>query len=86
MAHTQRSASKSRESELVPLLQNESDLSAITLLEYLQNKYSGEYPDSLHRTLQRRVKTWRALHGSGKDVMFRQEHPLANKVYLILLN
>lgn len=60
--------------ELVPLLQNEPNLAPITLLEYLQSKYSGHYPDKLLRTLQRRVKQWRAEFGPAQDVMFRQEH------------
>lgn len=67
------------EAELVPLLQNNNALSAITLLEYLQNKYGDTYPDSLYRTLQRRVKNWRALYGPEKEVMFRQEHVLGRQ-------
>ena len=44
------------QSELVPLLQKSPGLTAITLLEYLQEKYVDEYPDTIHRTLQRRVQ------------------------------
>ena len=29
----------------------------------------------IRRTLERRVRTWRALHGAEQDVIFRQEHP-----------
>ena len=47
--------------ELLPLLEQTPNLQAITLLEYLQERYPEQYPDSLHRTLQRRVKQWRAL-------------------------
>jgi len=60
--------------ELVPLLEQHPQLQAITLLEKLQAQYKGEYPDSLLRTLQRRVKQWSIKHGSEKEVMFRQEH------------
>lgn len=60
--------------ELVGLLEQHPQLSATTLLEYLQEHYPGEYPDSLKRTLQRRVKRWRALHGQSKAVMFTQRH------------
>jgi len=62
------------ESELMPMLEQTPSLTAITLLEYLQNKYDDAYPDSLLRTLQRRVKQWRALYGPEKEVMFRQVH------------
>lgn len=61
------------ESELRPMLEQTPSLTAITLLEYLQNKYD-DYPDRLLRTLQRRVKQWRALYGPEKEVMFRQVH------------
>src|SRR5438270_11521597 len=30
----------------------------------------------IRRTLERRIRTWRALNGAERDVMFRQEHPL----------
>ena len=60
--------------ELVGLLEEHPQLSPMTLLEYVQERYPGEYPDSVLRTLQRRVKQWRALHGQGKAVMFTQRH------------
>ncbi len=59
--------------EIVPLLEKESDLSPITLFEVLQKKYPGEYQDSKLRTFQRRVHKWKALQGSDREVMFRQE-------------
>ncbi len=62
------------ESELKPMLENHPGLQAITLLEYLQAKYPDDYSDSVWRTLQRRIKTWRALQGPEKEVMFRQTH------------
>lgn len=62
------------ESELKPMLESTPTLQAITLLEYLQGKYPEDYPDSVWRTLQRRVKTWQALQGPEKEVMFYQTH------------
>ena len=59
---------------LLPMLEQTPSLQAITLLEYLQDNYAQEYDDKLLRTLQRRVKQWRALHGPEKEVMFRQHH------------
>jgi hypothetical protein len=33
------------------------------------------YCAGIRRTLERRIRTWRALHGAERDVIFRQEHP-----------
>lgn len=62
------------ESELRPMLEREPGLLPITLLEYLQKQHPGEYQRSVLRTLQRRVKQWRAVSGPPKEVMFSQEH------------
>ena len=48
-------------------------LSPVTLYEYLQQQYPGEYPTVL-RTLQRRVREWKALHGTAPEVMFELRH------------
>lgn len=61
--------------ELVPLLEKESTLTGLTLWEYLDEKYPGRYPYQCLRTLQRRVKHWRATRGPDKEVMFRQSVP-----------
>ena len=63
------------ESELAPLLEREPQLSAITLWEYLDDTYPGRYPERLLRTLQRRLKQWRATQGPAKPVIFRQTVP-----------
>jgi len=47
---------------------------ATFILEELQKQYPDKYPDNLLRTLQRRIKRWRALFGKDKEVMFRQVH------------
>ncbi len=60
-------------SELEPMLQAEPRLKPMTLFEYLQEKYPGEYPRVL-RTLQRRVSDWKALHGPSPEVMFTMRH------------
>ncbi len=62
------------ETELMPLLEQTPGLQPITLLEYIQSRYPGEYPDKVLRTLQRRTKQWQALLGPEKEVMFRQTH------------
>ena len=44
-------------------LERSPGVKALTLLEWLQERYPGEYPDKLLRTLQLRVKDWRAPFG-----------------------
>jgi transposase InsO family protein len=63
------------DAEVVPLLQADAQLNAITLLEELQRRHPGEYGASVLRTLQRRMRQWRAVHGAERDVFFAQEHP-----------
>ena len=47
---------------------------ALTLFEYLQRKYPGKFSDGQLRTLQRRIKVWRATEGPGREVFFSQKH------------
>ncbi len=63
------------EAECVPLLTAEPDLTGTTLWEYLDERWPGCYPESQIRTLQRRVKHWRAIQGPDKPVIFRQSLP-----------
>ena len=63
------------QNELVPLLTTSPKLEARTLLEELQRRHEGQYSDKLLRTLQRRVKQWKAVSGPEKEVIFRQNHP-----------
>lgn len=63
------------EAELVPLLEQEPTLTGLTLWEYLAEHYPEQYPSSVLRTLQRRVKHWRATQGPDKPVIFRQSMP-----------
>jgi hypothetical protein len=43
-----------------------------SLFEYLQRQYPARFSDGQVRTFQRRVKVWRALEGSPKEVFFAQ--------------
>lgn len=61
------------ERELLPLLNAEPELTGITLLEYLEEHYPTHYDQRVLRTLQRRIKQWKALHGPDKNVIFRQQ-------------
>ena len=57
---------------LEPLLAKNPELLPSTLLEYLYDNYPGRYDAKILRTLQRRVKSWKAKFGPDKEVMFRQ--------------
>lgn len=62
-------------SEIVPLLEADAMLNGVTLLEELQRRHPGSYGTNILRTLQRRVRQWRAVHGPEREVFFAQEHP-----------
>jgi len=47
---------------------------AKTLFDDLQRRYPGRFQDGQLRTLQRRVKIWRALEGPAKEIYFAQIH------------
>ena len=49
-------------------------LEAKTLFELLVEKYPGRYEPGQLRTLQRRIKVWRAAGGPDKDVVLAQQH------------
>ena len=60
--------------EVADMLSVAPKLEALTLFRYLQREYPGKFQDGQLRTLQRRVKRWRATEGPPKEVMFPQEH------------
>lgn len=49
-------------------------LQAKTILAWLQREHPGEFDDGQLRTLQRRVKHWRATDGPPQEVFFGQVH------------
>ena len=58
---------------LLPILERDPATLAVTLLRHLQMIDPDAFPDDrLRRTLERRVRVWRALHGGPRDVIFRQ--------------
>ena len=60
--------------EVQNLLEVNHGLEAKTIFEYLQRCYPGRFADGQLRTLQRRVKVWRATEGPAKEVFFAQRH------------
>jgi hypothetical protein len=49
-------------------------LEARTLFEALQREHPGKFADGQLRTLQRRLKHWRATAGPEREVFFGQQH------------
>jgi len=65
------------ESEVAPLLAADEKrvLEARTILGELERNHPGAFAAGQVRTLQRRIREWRALHGPAKEVYFPQAHP-----------
>lgn len=60
--------------EIATMLADAPGLEATTVLELLQMKHPGRYHAGHLRTLQRRVRRWRAEHGPAREVWFTQAH------------
>ena len=63
------------ESEVVPMLEGAPALMGVTVLEELQRRQPERFGDSVLRTLQRRIRQWRAENGGEHELFFAQEHP-----------
>src|SRR6202158_1696055 len=62
------------DSEVVPLLKSTPGLRPVAIFDEIRRRH----PDigaAIRRTLERRIRAWRALNGAERDVIFRQEHP-----------
>ncbi|MCD6198142.1 MAG: IS21 family transposase [Deltaproteobacteria bacterium] len=60
--------------EIEALLKEDGRFEATTLFAWLQREYPGRFSDGQLRTLQRKIKRWRALEGPFKEVYFQQKH------------
>ena len=60
--------------EVVPLLKSTPGLRPIAIFDEVRRRHP-EIGPGIRRTLERRIRTWRALNGAEQDVIFRQEHP-----------
>jgi transposase InsO family protein len=61
------------DAEVVPMLTAAPDLRAVGIFEEMQRRHP-ELPAGARRTLERRIRCWRALHGADQEVIFRQIH------------
>lgn len=56
------------------LIEGSSSLQVKSIFEHLQAEFPGRYSNNQLRTLQRRVKAWKALKGPAKEVFFPQRY------------
>src|SRR5437879_4052873 len=62
------------DSEVVSLLKSAPGLRPVAIFDEIRRRHP-EINAGVRRTLERRIRAWRALNGAEQDVIFRQEHP-----------
>jgi transposase InsO family protein len=58
---------------VVPLLKSVPGLRPVAIFDEIRRRHP-EIGAGVRRTLERRIRSWRALNGAERDVIFRQEH------------
>ena len=61
------------EAEIVPLLKAAPGIRAIAIFEEMMRRHPG-LGSGVRRTLERRIRAWRAVHGEEQEIIFRQTH------------
>jgi hypothetical protein len=61
------------DTEIVPMLKAAPELRAVAIFEEMQRRHPA-LSAGVRRTLERRIRSWRALHGADQEVIFRQVH------------
>lgn len=61
------------DAEIVPLLQAAPGLRVVAIYEEMCRRHP-DLDRGIRRTMERRIRTWRALHGADQEVIFRQIH------------
>lgn len=59
------------EAEVVPLLKEAPGLRPVAIYDEMLRRHP-ELSPGIRRTLERRIRAWRAVHGAEQDVIFRQ--------------
>jgi transposase InsO family protein len=62
------------ENEVLPMLKAAPGLRPVAVFEELCRRHP-DLGSGTRRTLERRIRAWRAVNGPDREVMFRQEHP-----------
>ncbi|RWR09256.1 IS21 family transposase [Sinirhodobacter populi] len=61
------------DAEVVPMLQSAPGLRPVAIYDEMLRRHPELLP-GIRRTLERRIRSWRAIHGEDQDVIFRQVH------------
>ncbi|WP_454693476.1 IS21 family transposase [Achromobacter aegrifaciens] len=61
------------DTEVVPMLQSAPGLRSVAVYEEMLRRHP-ELQSGVRRTLERRIRAWRAVHGQEQEVIFRQVH------------
>jgi transposase InsO family protein len=61
------------EAEVIPLLKAAPGVRPVAVFEEMMRRHP-QLPPGVRRTLERRIRGWRAIHGEERDVVFRQVH------------
>lgn len=61
------------DAEVVPMLKAAPGLRAVGIFRELERRHPS-LDQGVRRTLERRIRAWRALHGAEQEVIFRQVH------------
>jgi hypothetical protein len=61
------------DAEVVPMLRAAPGLRPVAVYEEMLRRHPDLEP-GIRRTLERRIRAWRAIHGEERDVIFRQVH------------
>jgi hypothetical protein len=61
------------DAEVVPMLQTAPGIRAVAVFDEMLRRHP-ELGAGIRRTLERRVRGWRAVHGEEQEVVFRQVH------------
>ena len=61
------------DAEIVPLLEAAPGLRAVAIFEEMRRRHPTLL-EGVRRTMERRIRAWRALHGADREVIFRQTH------------
>ncbi|RRH86897.1 IS21 family transposase [Mesorhizobium tamadayense] len=61
------------DAEVVPLLKAAPGIRAVAIYEEMLRRHP-DLSEGIRRTLERRIRSWRAIHGEEQEVIFRQLH------------
>lgn len=67
------------DAEVVPLLQAAPGIRPVAIFDEIRRRHA-EFAPGLRRTLERRIRAWRAVNGEAREVIFRQVHEAGRMV------